>query len=171
MSDPGVGQIRDASPDDADAIARVHVQSWRETYAGVLAESNFSQEVLQKRTAFWSWYLGLAPRPGRMVVAEVAGEVVGFANAGDARGEDAEHGHPPARPLHLFSIYLLSEMHGSGLGQRLLDEVVQTAPAQLWVLQSNQRAIAFYQRNGFEPDCVVYRDPENPALVELRMVR
>ncbi len=165
------GRVRDALRNDAENIARVHVDAWRETYSGVLAESNFSQAAFERRKDLWSRYLGLDPRPGRMVVAERAGEVVGFANAGAGRGPDAEHGHRPARPLHLFSIYLLAAAQGTGLGQLMLDEVLGSHPAQLWVLRGNERAIAFYQRNGFTTDGVEFVDPEDTNLVELRMVR
>jgi ribosomal protein S18 acetylase RimI-like enzyme len=97
--------------------------------------------------------------------------VIGFANAGDAVGPDAEHGVPPARPLHVFSIYLRASAHGVGTGQALLDAVVGDEPAQLWVLRGNARAIAFYRRNGFTFDGAEYADPADPGLVELRMVR
>lgn len=106
-----------------------------------------------------------------MVVAERGEVLVGFANAGEARGPDAEHRFPPARPLHLFSIYLLAAAHGSGLGQAMLDAVLRDEPAQLWVLRGNQRAIAFYQRNRFAQDGSEFIDPTESSLVEQRMVR
>lgn len=114
MSNSGSHVVRDAVASDAEAVARVHVDAWQETYSGVLAERHFSEEAFSRRKRFWTGYLSLEPRPGRMVVAERGGVPVGFANAGEARGPDAEHGFPPARSLHLFSIYLLAAAHGSG---------------------------------------------------------
>jgi len=163
--------VRDAVASDAENIARVHVDAWRETYSGVLADHHFTEEAFSRRRQFWTRYLSLAPRPGRMVVAERGGAPVGFANAGDARGPDAEHGFPPARSLHLFSIYLLSAAHGSGLGQSMLDAVLRDDPAQLWVLRGNHRAIAFYERNGFAVDGIEFIEPSEPSLVEIRMLR
>lgn len=162
---------RDAIASDAESIARVHVDAWRETYSGVLAERHFSEAALSRRTQFWTGYLSLTPRPGHLVVAERGGAVVGFANSGEARGPDAEHGFPPVRPLQLFSIYLLEAAQGSGLGQSMLDAVLRGEPAQLWVLRGNARAIAFYQRNGFTADGAEFVDTSDPSLVELRMVR
>ncbi|UTT62532.1 GNAT family N-acetyltransferase [Microcella humidisoli] len=164
-------RVRDAVASDAEKIARVHVDAWRETYSGVLEARQFSEEVFRKREQFWTSYLSIDPRPGRMVVAEHAGVLVGFANSGEARGPDAEHGFPPVRSLHLFSIYMLVGAHGSGLGQLMLDAVLGDHPAQLWVLRGNHRAIAFYQRNGFVVDGTEFIDPSEPNLVELRMVR
>jgi len=171
MGKTGSRGVRDAVASDAEDVARVHVDAWRETYSGVLADHHFSEEALSRRKQFWARYLSLEPRPGRMVVAEQGGVPVGFANAGEARGPDAEHGFPPARSLHLFSIYLLTAAHGSGLGQLMLEAVLQDDPAQLWVLRGNDRAIAFYERNGFAADGVEFIDPSEPRLVELRMVR
>lgn len=163
--------VREAEPSDAEDVARVHVDAWRETYSGVLADHHFSEQAFSRRKQYWTRYLSLEPRPGRMVVAERGGTPVGFANSGEARGPDAEHGFPPARSLHLFSIYLLAAAHGSGLGQSMLDEVLRDEPAQLWVLRGNERAIAFYERNGFVADGVELVDPSDPGRVELRMVR
>ncbi|CAN5495748.1 GNAT family N-acetyltransferase [soil metagenome] len=171
MGNTGSHGVRDAVAADAEDVARVHVNAWRETYSGVLADHHFSDEALSRRKQFWAGYLSLEPRPGRMVVAEQGGALVGFANAGEARGPDAEHGFPPARPLHLFSIYLLAVAHGSGLGQLMLESVLRHDLAQLWVLRGNDRAIAFYERNGFAADGVEFIDASEPSLVELRMVR
>ena len=164
-------EVRSAVVEDAEAIARTHIESWRETYSGILVESNFSPEAFNRRLAFWSRYLEMDPRPGKMIVAARDGVVVGFANSGPAKGPDAEHGHAPVRDLNLFSIYLLADAHSSGLGRMMLQEVLDGQPAQLWVLRGNGRAIAFYRRNGFDFDGVVFTDPHDPGQVELRMVR
>ncbi|HEY9263155.1 MAG TPA: GNAT family N-acetyltransferase [Mycobacterium sp.] len=171
MSGDGEVIVREALDSDAGGVARTHVDSWRETYSGVLDERFFSMDAFRRRLEFWTCYLSTEPRPGRMAVAVRDGDVIGFANAGDAVGPDAEHGVGPARPLHLFSIYLLLSAHGTGAGQALLDSVVSDEPAQLWVLRGNDRAISFYQRNGFAFDGVEYIDPARVNLVELRMVR
>lgn len=163
--------VREAEASDAEGVARVHVSAWRESYVGVLADHHFSEAAFGRRRQFWTEFLTVTPRPGRMVVAERVGVVVGFANSGEARGPDAEHGFSPVRAVHLFSIYLLASAHGSGLGQSMLDAVLGDEPAQLWVLQGNERAIAFYTRNGFVADGTEFIEPSDPNLVELRMVR
>ena len=43
-------------------------------------------------------------------------------------------------------------------------------PAQLWVFEGNQRAIAFYTRNDFTPDGESMTDPET-GLVCIRLSR
>lgn len=171
MSDVNNVIVREGLASDAEGVARVHIDSWRETYSGALDDRFFSEDAFARRLEFWSRYLATEPRSGRMTVALRDGNVIGFANAGDAVGPDAEHGFPPARPLHLFSIYLLASAHGTGAGQALLGSVVGDEPAQLWVLRGNARAISFYKRNGFAFDGVEYTDPADANMVELRMVR
>ncbi|WP_141566569.1 GNAT family N-acetyltransferase [Pseudonocardia sp. N23] len=68
-------------------------------------------------------------------------------------------------------MHLLAVHHGNGLGQALPDAVLGDEPAQLWVLCTNARAIAFYPRNGFAADRAEFTDPRDPAMVELRMAR
>jgi len=67
--------------------------------------------------------------------------------------------------------YLMAVEHGTGVGQMLLDTTIGQKPAQLWVLAANHRAIAFYERNGFEFDGAESIDTANQAFVERRMVR
>lgn len=171
MTDDHVTFVRVPELGEARQIARVHVDAWRETYSGLVPDRFFGEEAFVARQEMWTRYLSARPLPGRIVVAERDGEVVGFASAGDAKGPDAEHGFSPARPLHLFTIYLLAAHHGTGAGQALLDGVLRNEAAQLWVARENHRARAFYARNGFQPDGVEFVDADIRDLVEVRLVR
>lgn len=57
--------------------------------------------------------------------------------------------------LHINTIVLDSQFHGSGLATKVLEQVVQHARAkgmsgiELWVQTNNQRAIRFYEKSGF----------------------
>ncbi|WP_447944255.1 hypothetical protein [Microbacterium aurum] len=53
----------------------------------------------------------------------------------------------------------------------MLDEVLGTEPAMLWVAKENPRATAFYLRNGFRFDGVEQTDPHAPLITDARMVR
>jgi len=82
-----------------------------------------------------------------------------------------QHGLDDARDLQLWGLYVLAELHGTGVGQALLDAVIPPrTPAQLYVAKGNARAEAFYRRNGFEVDGLEVLD-DRFDLVELRMVR
>ena len=69
-------------------------------------------------------------------------------------------------------IYALRRVHGTGVGQALLDAVIGKDSAYLWVLEDNPRAQAFYRRNSFVPDGRrELLPPEWEELPEIRMVR
>jgi GNAT superfamily N-acetyltransferase len=156
--------------EDAPAIARVHVDAWRETYTGHVPDALWNQDAYERRVALWTHLLGPDGPSGIRVVAERSGTIVGFASAGPSSSDDACNGHAPSRDHALYALYLLAREHGSGLGQKLLDAVIGTQAAQLWVMRGNDRAIAFYRRNGFQPDGVEVTD-ERLGVVEIRMVR
>lgn len=67
-------------------------------------------------------------------------------------------------------INLLSVMHGTGLGQALLDEALGEEDATLWVAEGNARAQSFYARNGFVPEGARKAHSGSDAP-EIRMVR
>jgi ribosomal protein S18 acetylase RimI-like enzyme len=163
--------IRSATTADAEGIARVHVNSWRETYSALIPESFFDEQAFEERRRMWNAYLSLEVPYGTLVVAELHDRIVGFAFSGPAQGDDAVKGHEPARDLHVFAIYLLKSEHGRGTGRALLQAAIAGKPAQLWVASENAQARAFYERNGFRADGVHVADPNIDGLVEIRMVR
>ena len=133
--------LRAATPADAEAIARVHVQAWRETYAGLVPQAHLDALDPAERAALWR---GLVPRPDRRVaVAERGGRVVGFACAGP--GREAHPGHPG----EVMALYVLRAHHGEGLGRALLEDALAWlgTPAYLWVLRDNPTR-GFYERMG-----------------------
>ncbi|MGF0117503.1 N-acetyltransferase family protein [Promicromonospora sp. Marseille-Q5078] len=156
--------IRPAIPDDAAGCAIVHHTSWVETYGGLLPAEHWETDTLERRTAVWPRRIGELP----VTVAESSGRVVGFATGGRAREVGI---HPPVRDRELWSLYVLAEHHGTGVGQALLEAVVPSGvPAQLWVAEQNPRARRFYERNGFVPDGARFVDGRL-NLAEVRHVR
>jgi ribosomal protein S18 acetylase RimI-like enzyme len=164
-------QVRNATISDAQGIASAHIATWRETYTGLMPERFFDASALEARQRMWSSILGLDPVPGTVVVADKAGEIVGFAFAGSSKHPDASKGIEAARDVHLFSIYLLASEHGTGVGHALLTAALGDQPAQLWVASANDRARRFYERHGFREDGHAFHDPDIAGLVELRMIR
>lgn len=162
-------RVRTAEPGDAHGIADVHVQSWRETYQGVVPDRFMGAEALASRRRMWETILSADPLP--VAVAEREGRVIGFAFAGSSEHPDATKGFAPARERHLFTLYLLAHAHGAGIGSALLEAVLEDGPAQLWVYSGNARARAFYERRGFRADGSEFVDSSIDGLAEVRMVR
>ena len=87
--------IRQASPSDARAIARVHVDSWRWTYADVIPAAALAALSVDERAEAWRSMLLTKPRSVRIWVAEATpegnsrgkAEVIGFAQAGPSRDD------------------------------------------------------------------------------------
>ena len=155
--------VRAATVDDADGIARVHIGSWRETYAGLVEPGELDELSVERRTQRWTANLGAGTEAW---VAELDGGVIGFSSTGGG-----DHAEQP-RPLELSMLYVLEGHHGNGAGQALLDAAIGDSPAFLFVARDNPRAIRFYERNGFAFDGVGEEFPlVRTPIVSLRMVR
>jgi hypothetical protein len=73
------GRIRPAVVDDAPAIARVHIESWKTTYAGIFPDNLLGQLSVPDRTRFWTETLAKpADRFITLVACDEAGRPVGF---------------------------------------------------------------------------------------------
>ena len=142
-------RIRHAVPADALGIAKVHIDSWRTTYAGIVPDEYLARLSYGARQKAWENVL-TAHKPDNCIVVAVAadGEIVGFAHAGPERegdrGYDAE----------LYAIYLLQEHQGGGVGRRLATAAARSVldagmtSMMLWVLEDNHNARRFYEALG-----------------------
>ena len=157
--------VRPAVEADADSLGRVHAACWHETYDHLLSAAALSQLHPERLAAMWRRYTSQGPEY-RQFVAVNDGEIIGFAGSGP--GHDADL---PGVP-ELYFVYLLHAHHGTGVGQRLFDAVVDAGPSSLWVAADNPRAHGFYARNGYAPDG---RDKTEEVLgeqlSEVRLVR
>lgn len=137
--------VRAAVGDEAEEVARVHVQAWREAYVGIVPQAVLDRR--DKDVSVERWRSIIESGSSTVRVAVRSGQVVGWATSGPSRDDDA-----PAS-LELYGIYSVREVYGSGVGQRLLEAAIGTTEAAtLWVLEANARARRFYERNGFVPD-------------------
>ena len=141
--------IRPADAADAEAIAEVHIASWRGAYTGVVAEEYL--DSLDQDTRAAEWRTNLATPGMRSWVAREEDRVRGFITLGPSRDVDAGLG-----ALEIYAIYLEPAAWGSGIARELLrtvtGEVPPSTPLSLWVLADNDRARHFYRRHGFVTD-------------------
>lgn len=132
-------RIREARLEDASAIARVHIDAWRETYQGIIPDPYLAQLSHAKRTKQWEQTLV----DQRVYVAVSGEEVVGFAQGGVNRSD--------AREGELYAIYVLQASQGQGLGkalfQRIAEDLAEYETMQVSVLRDNP-ACQFYERFG-----------------------
>jgi GNAT superfamily N-acetyltransferase len=144
--------VRDARPEDAGAIARVHTKSWQVGYAHAFpaeALANISTERRRENMARW---IGSERPRTAVLVAETEGAVVGFASVGPSRDHDS------GSAGELYAIYVEPASWGAGIGQQLIaaaEERLRVAgfpEATLWVLGDNPRARRFYEAAGWALD-------------------
>jgi ribosomal protein S18 acetylase RimI-like enzyme len=126
--------IRPATDSDAEAIARVHIESWRTTYSGIISDEFLAALNTAGRVLLWRDWL---TREIAVYVAVLDGEIVGFISGGPIREPilqfDAE----------LYAIYLLQGAQGQRIGTALLRELaaflmsIGFTSMIAWVLESN----------------------------------
>ena len=149
--------------DDLDEMGRVHVRVWQEAYAGLLPDDYLAGLDPTAAPARWRERFGGSPMVGWWLARDEDG-IAGLATSGPARDEDA----PVA--LELYAINVLRRAHGTGLADDLMARAIGDRPAYLWVLEGNDRAIAFYRRHGFSDEGGRKPEPDTGTL-ELRMAR
>ena len=144
MSEAGAIELAAAGPADADRIARLHAESWRATYRGIVADPYLEGPVYGERRDFWRARMQ-SPQVDRrrVVVASRDGADAGFM----CTFLDDEGPWGAA----LDNLHVLPRWQGQGLGRRLMGEaarfVLERAPGRalfLMVYEQNAAAIAFY---------------------------
>lgn len=146
--------IRPAQPEDAAAVARVHIAGWQEAYAGLLPHDFLAglPESFDRRRRFWEETARTLGGRGVFFVADIGGEVGGFVQGGESRD------HPNEGVGEITAIYLLPAHWGKGIGRQLFATAVDRLrdadfhSAVLWVLDTNARARRFYEAAGWAPD-------------------
>jgi GNAT superfamily N-acetyltransferase len=141
-------RLRPAEPGDARAIARIHVETWRSTYPGMVPDRALIDMTVDGKARSWRAALDRANPTGAVLLAERAGEgAVGFASAG--------HNRHPSLPFagEVETLYVLPDWQNQGIGRGLLDGCFAAlrgrgfASAMVWVLADNP-ARFFYERMG-----------------------
>lgn len=142
-------RLRRATVDDADAIERIRVETWRATYRGLLPDGLIDQ--LQPNVERRRERLRSLPPSELNFVAEDGTDVVGYAFAGPERSHDPEY------TGEVYAIYVLPAVQGRGHGRALIRECARELAARgmpsllIWVLRENQIGRGFYERMGGTP--------------------
>ncbi len=141
-------RLRPARAGDARAIARIHVETWRTAYPGMVPDHTLIGMTVDGKAAAWRRSLTRAGKSDIVLVAE-AGEAgpVGFASAGPSRESALPFGG------EVQTLYVLPDWQNQGIGRGLLEGCFQRlndnwlASAVVWVLADNP-ARFFYERMG-----------------------
>ncbi|HEX8370793.1 MAG TPA: GNAT family N-acetyltransferase [Pyrinomonadaceae bacterium] len=147
-------EIRFASASDAETLARIAWKSFYDAFADhpknapddlkIYMDEAFSARAIAAE---------LADTDVIYFIAEIGGEIVGYAKLKRNSREDATAGE---NPIELCRLYSLNEFIGKGIGKALMLHSLDFARAAkhdfMWlgVWEYNFRAQKFYEKFGFE---------------------
>ena len=140
-------EIRPVIAGDAEIIAGLHTESWRDAYRGILADGYLDGNILSERQAHWRARLD-DPTPSQFgLLALLDSVAVGFAFA---------FPHADERwGTNLDNLHVRPTVRGGGIGSRLLHAVTlqilrhhSGEGLYLWVYELNVRTRAYYERLG-----------------------
>lgn len=154
--------VRDAGHDDVVPICLFGEANVRPHYAPLIGAAAADEQVL----LWWNTtHIGAAVAEGLVVVAEDDGQLAGVGQRG-RRGSDHV----------VYKLYIHPHHRGRGLGPQLIDALTRQLPADAHRLYiehfvANERAGAFYEREGFTVQRIEPSPTGNPALGVVWRVR
>lgn len=130
--------IRRATEKDALGIDKVHIQSWKETYADIVSQEYLDSLKVENRLKLWETSLSENPNAAPVFVAvNSSEEIIGFGSFGEERTGDFN------ADGELFAIYILEKYKRGKLGSKLLLAGVEELLGKnfismlVWVLEEN----------------------------------
>src|ERR1700748_1840529 len=143
--------LRPAEPDDAIAVARVHVRAWQVAYRTLLPDDYLDQLRPEDRAERYDFATSDPLKPHTIVALEGV-SVLGFVTTAPSREPDlSNHGE-------LCALYVDPEQWGRGIGVSLISAARNHLfergfhDAFLWILAGNVRAEHFYRIDKWVPD-------------------
>lgn len=142
--------LREATAQDARAIAEVHIAAWRSSYTHILPPDVLAGLSVESRTAMWEKGLSRSRGMNFLYVAENSeGEIVGFTGGGRSNeGIKSYMGE-------IRVIYILEAYQRMGIGTKLfraaVDKLVDKGITSLlvWVFKDSPYR-EFYEKLGGE---------------------
>jgi ribosomal protein S18 acetylase RimI-like enzyme len=138
--------IRPATLADADGIARVHVQAWHESYAGLVPQEAFEHHAIELRTTQWRNTLSDPDRS--TLIYQSDGAIGGFISGGPVKWTGL------STDSEVASLYLLDAFKRRGVGRALFGTFMDLLAGRgftscgLWTLSTNRAARRFYEAMG-----------------------
>ena len=146
-------KIREMISQDLIAVARVNVDTFRETQSGIVPDQLINTLSYESAARRFQRLLDKEEQRSTIFVAEDCGAIVGYAMGGRAREPVAHY------EGELYGIYILPQYHGTGVGRRLMSVMARYLTAQriysmfVVVFSANLPAIKFYEALGGKKCC------------------
>jgi diamine N-acetyltransferase len=155
-NEPSSLTLRLATPDDAAVLARAAAAFFRDTFGDANTAEDMDAYVAEAFSERRQ-RAELSAADNRIVLAvDAHGNVAGYVHVRLDAHPAIRVDVPIQRPAEISRLYAARDWHGHGLGARLMNAAVATARESgadvLWlgVWQRNSRAVAFYEKHGFQ---------------------
>jgi GNAT superfamily N-acetyltransferase len=143
--------LRPAEPEDAIAVARMHIRTWQIAYRNLIPDEFLDGLDPEDRARRYD-FATRDPQKPRTILAVEEGSILGFATTLPSRDADLpDYGE-------LGALYVDPPYWGRGIGAALIASArsrlweMGFRNALLWVLAGNDRAERFYQADRWMPD-------------------
>ena len=139
-------RIRRATLEDVDAIAKIHVDTWRTQYITMLPEGLLDSLSYKRSRTHYAGIMTNDPTKFLFVAESDTDGAIGFTMGGVGRESGPFQGE-------LYSIYILAPWQRQGIGSRLIQALAHELHHRginsmlAWVLEANP-AKAFYEQHG-----------------------
>jgi ribosomal protein S18 acetylase RimI-like enzyme len=144
--------IRKATPEDAFAIARVHVNSWQLAYRGLLPDERLDK--LDPIRGTQHFHETITREPETFYIAEGEDSIIGVMALGPCRDQEAGG----TSIGEVYALYLAPTHWRRGIGSVMMSEAELLLKAGgyfrvvLWTFEGNERARVFYEAVGYVTD-------------------
>jgi ribosomal protein S18 acetylase RimI-like enzyme len=148
-------EIVPADPVHATALRDLHLITWEATYRDRADEEWYRERLVAHAVRDWGGVVrAQAARGGGVLTARCDQRIVGLCQYGPTE----DHDHDPEHVGQIHRLYVHPARQRAGIGRSLLtasvDRLRQAGAdtATLWVLETDPRARAFYERLGWKSD-------------------
>lgn len=167
--------IKKATIKDLVQLQKIGRQTFHETFSSSNSEEDMKTYLSEGFSAD-KLTTELNDKNAAFYFATLDHEIIGYLklNFGASQTELKDH-----KSLEIERIYVLNQFHGKKVGQILYDKVIEIARQKnvdyvwLGVWEKNQRAISFYQKNGFTPfDTHIFKlgnDEQTDIMMKLKL--
>ncbi|WP_369902834.1 N-acetyltransferase family protein [Bacillus manliponensis] len=137
-------RIVKATEHHVQEIAKVHVDSWKETYSSIIQEDTLKKKTYEKREELWKQIIK-ENQSITYVVKTDDDKVVGFVNGGKERKGLYEY------DAEIYAIYILQGYQGQQIGKQLIHLLAKELYEQgycsllVWVVENNPSKY-FYEK-------------------------
>ncbi|MGG5461131.1 N-acetyltransferase family protein [Clostridium sp. B9] len=159
--------IRYAYISDAKDLAKIHSNSWKVSYKGIIPDEILDNFNIEKKQRYFERVIKDGLEENAVILSN--NEVIGFICIGKCRDTDKTDSYG-----EVWGIYLLPEYFGRGVGTKLINwglgELRNRGykKVTLWVLEDNIKARKFYEKVGFKHDGTIKEINIGKSLNEYR---